>query len=122
MLNARKAHNNAIQAFGPGAALSHGTALPLANCLIELGRAEEASKLLDGIDTKAVAQLAGDPDWGAGGTLARAQIAFRQHRYQEAQTFLAAVRPVFSRPDAEAYQKHGVDALSAAVAARLAAK
>jgi predicted Ser/Thr protein kinase len=122
LLDARRAHENAVQAFGPGAALSEGAALPLANCLIELGRTEEASKLLDGIDTKAVAQLAGDPDWGAGVTLARAQIAFRQHRYQEAQTLLASVRPIFSRPDAEAYQKHSVDALSAAVAVRLAAK
>jgi len=76
---------------------------------------EEASKDLDGIDSKAVAQLAGNPDWGAGITLARAEIAVRRRNYTQAQQYIESVRPVFSRPEAEAYQRAKVDQLAAIV-------
>lgn len=110
--DARQAHEASVKAFGPRAALSQGTALPVAECLIGLGRLDDASKLLDGIDGKVVAELTGDPDWGAGVSLARAEIALRQGRLPEAGKYLESARPAFSRPDAEAYQKRKLDELS----------
>jgi hypothetical protein len=109
--NARKAHEAAVKAFGEQSALASGTALPLANCLIGEGKLEAASDYLKNIDAKAVAQLSGDPDWGAGITLANAEIALRQGHYGEAKQDLQAVQPVFSRPDAEAYQKQKMEQL-----------
>jgi len=110
--NARRAHDAAVQAFGPQSGLAGGTALPLANCLIGLGKLPEASQYLSNLDIKAISQLTGDPDWGAGVTLAQAEIAFRQGNYAAAQKYLESVRAVFSRPDAEAYQKRKMDELS----------
>jgi len=110
--NARKAQDEAAKAFGPQSALAQGTALPLANCLIGLGKLHEASNYLEAMDTKAVAQLTGNPDWGAEVSLAQAEIAARQGDYVRAQKLLDSVRPVFSRPDAEAYQKRKMDELS----------
>ncbi|HEX3684314.1 MAG TPA: serine/threonine-protein kinase [Bryobacteraceae bacterium] len=122
LLNARNANDASIRAFGPHAALTQGTMLPVADCLIGLGRLEEASTLLDGIDAKAVAQLTGDPNWGAGVTLAQAEIALRDGDYPKAQTAIASVRPVFSRPDAEPYQRHKMDELSQLIRKRLLPK
>jgi ATP/maltotriose-dependent transcriptional regulator MalT len=119
--NARKAHGDAVQAFGPQSALASGVALPLANCLIGLGNLQEASQLLANINVKAASQLAGDPDWGAGVTLAQAEIAARQGAYNEAQRYLEAVRPVFSPPDAEAYQRRKMDELTDMSSSRLRA-
>jgi hypothetical protein len=110
--DARQAHEASLKAFGPRSALAQGTALPLAECLIELDRLDDASKLLDGIDGKAVTELTGDPDWGAGVSLAQAEIALRQGRYPEARKYVESARPVFSRPDAEAYQRRKMDDLS----------
>lgn len=117
--NARKAHDAAAKAFGPQSALAQGTALSLANCLIGLGKLQEASQYLQGLDAKAVAQLTGDPDWGAGVTLANAEIALKQGNYALAKKYLDAVRPVFSRPDAEAYQTQKMDQLSQEVSSHL---
>jgi serine/threonine protein kinase len=117
--SARKAHNSSVRGFGPQAALTEATLLPLANCLIALGRFQEASKDLDQIDAKAVAPLAGDPDWGAGITLARAEIAVQQRRFADANKQLDSIRAVFSRPDAEAYQRHKMEALSAKISRHL---
>ncbi len=111
--NARKAYAAAVQAFGAKSALAQGTALPLANCLIAQGKLEEASQHLKDLDNKAVAQLTGDPDWGAGVTLANAEIALKEGDYPRAGQYLDAVRPVFSRPEAEAYQKQKLDELTA---------
>jgi serine/threonine protein kinase len=112
LANARKARDASFKAFGPQAALTEATSLPMANCLIGLGKLEQASVLLKEIDTKAVAQLAGDPDWGAGVALAQAEIFARQGDYRQAQNLIESVRPIFSRPDAEDYQKHKMDELS----------
>jgi serine/threonine protein kinase len=113
--NARKAYNDSVKAFGPRAALTGGTALAEANCLIGLSRLPEALKLLDEIDSKSVAQLTGDPDWGADVTLAHAEIAARRGKYDQAQREIASVRAFFSRPDAEAYQKHKMEELSSMI-------
>ncbi len=118
-LNARKAHDDAVQAFGAQSALASGIALPQANCLIGLGKLQEASQLLANLNIKAASQLTGDPDWGAGVTLAEAEIAVRQGAYTRAQQYLDTVRPVFSRPDAEAYQRRKMDELSDLTSSRL---
>lgn len=110
--NARKAHEAATKAFGPRSALAGGTSLPLANCLIALGKLDEASKLLKEIDARSVAQLSGDPDWGAGIALAQAEIDVRKSNYDAAKKNIEAVRPVFTRPDAEVYQKRKLETLA----------
>jgi len=122
LANARKAHDASIQAFGPHAALTGGTSLPMANCLIGLGQLEQASRLLKEIDTKAVVQLTGDPDWGAGIALAQSEIALRQGDYVQAQKLIDSVRPVFSRLDAEAYQTHKMEELSQKISSHLQSK
>jgi transposase-like protein len=62
-----------------------------------------------------VSQLAGDSDWGAGVTLLQAEIAFRRGDYANARKCIEAVNPIFTRPNAEAYQKHTMQVLSAAL-------
>ena len=113
--NARQAYQASTKAFGPRAGLTGGAASTLADCLIGLGKLDEAGKLLDQIDVPAVAQLAGDPDWGAGVTLAQAEIAYRRGNYDAARNYVQTVTPVFTRKDAEPYQKHALESLKAAL-------
>jgi hypothetical protein len=113
--NARKAWEVSVKAFGPQAGLTGGAADTLATCLIGLDRLPEASKLLEGIDTAAVAQLTGFPDWGANVALAKGQIALRQGNHAAAKRFLEAARPGLMKADAEPYQKHALEQLAAAV-------
>jgi tetratricopeptide (TPR) repeat protein len=113
--NARQAYQASTKAFGPRAGLTGGATSTLADCLIGLGKLDEASKLLDQIDVPAVAQLAGDPDWGAGVTLAQAEIAYRRGNYDAARNYVQTVTPVFTRKNAEPYQKHALESLRAAL-------
>ncbi len=113
--NARKAYEASVKAFGPRAGLTGGTAYPLASCLIGLGKLEEAATLLQQIDVPVVAQLAGDPDWGAGVTLAQADIAYRRGNYDVARGYVQTVTPVFTRKNAEPYQKRALESLRAAL-------
>jgi len=116
--NARKAYTASVTGFGPRAGLTGGTASTLAGCLVELGQLDEASKLLAQIDIPAVAQLAGDADWGAGVKLLQAQIAYRRGDLTVARDDLRAVTPVFTRASAEPYQRHAVELLAAKLAER----
>ena len=113
--NARQAYQASNKAFGPRAGLTGGAASTLADCLIGLGKLDEASQLLDQIDVPAVAQLAGDPDWGAGVALAQAEIAYRRGNYEAARGYLQTVMPVFTRKDAEPYQKRALESLRTAL-------
>jgi len=113
--NARKAYEASAKAFGPHAGLTGGAASTLADCLIGVGKLDEASKLLDQIDVPAVAQLAGDPNWGAGVTLAQAEIAYRRGNYDAARGYVQTVTPAFTRKDTEPYQKHALETLRAAL-------
>ena len=113
--NARKAYEASSKAFGPRAGLTGGTASTLAACLIGLDKLDEASKLLDGIDVPAVAQLSGDPDWGAGVKLLQAQIALRRRDYSRARSYVQEVAPVFTRKDAEPYQRQALQSLTLAL-------
>jgi len=113
--NAREAYQTSTKAFGPRAGLTGATADTLASCLIGLGKLDEAAALLQQIDIPVVAQLTGDPDWGAGVTLERAEIAYRHRDYQAARGYVGTVAPVFTRKDAELYQKHAFESLKAAL-------
>jgi serine/threonine protein kinase/DNA-binding winged helix-turn-helix (wHTH) protein len=113
--NARQAYEASTKAFGSRAGLTGGTASTLADCLIGLGKLDEASKLLDQVDVPAVAQLAGDPDWGAGVTLARAEIAYRRGNYDAARNYVHTVTPVYTRENAEPFQKRALESLRAAL-------
>jgi DNA-binding winged helix-turn-helix (wHTH) protein len=87
-----------------GSALENAVDFAWANCLILRGRFDEAQARLAGIKPAAVAQLAGDPDWGSNLDLARAQIALAKGRLQEARVELAAASPAMRKPTAEPYQ------------------
>lgn len=113
--NARQGYQASVKAFGPRAGLTGGAAYSLASCQIGLGKLDEASALLQQIDVPAVAQLAGDPNWGAGVTLAEAEIAYRRHDFSTAKAQVQTVTPVFTRNDAEPYQKHALETLKAAL-------
>jgi DNA-binding winged helix-turn-helix (wHTH) protein/serine/threonine protein kinase len=113
--NARQAYESSVKAFGPRAGLTGGAAYSLASCLIGLGKLDEAAKFLQQIDVAAVAQLAGDPDWGAGVTLAQGQIAFRRSDFGAARSSVQTVTPVFTHPDADPYQKRAFVSLKASL-------
>ncbi len=109
--NARKAFETSNKAFGPRAGLTGGVASTLAACLIGVNQLDEASKLLSQIDIPVVAQLAGDPDWGAGVKLLQAHIAYRRGDYKDAESYVHDVTPVFTRPNAEQYQRQSLESL-----------
>jgi len=113
--NARQAYVASVKAFGLGAGLTGGAAYPLASCLILLGKLDEASTLLQQINVPALAQLTGDPEWGANATLAQAEIAYRRGDYDRARSYVQTVTPVFTRKDAEPYQKRALESLRAAL-------
>jgi eukaryotic-like serine/threonine-protein kinase len=113
--NARKAYTDSIKAFGPRAGLTGASAYSLASCLIALNKLDEASVLLQQIDVPVVTQLTGDPDWGANVTLARAEIAYRRANYDAARGYVQTATPIFTRKDAEPYQKRALQSLSAAL-------
>jgi serine/threonine protein kinase len=113
--NARQAFDASTKAFGPRAALTGATSYTLASCLIGLGKLDEATARLQQIDVSAVTQLTGDPDWGAGVTLEQAKIAYRRGNYDVARGYVQTVTAVFTRKDAEPYQKHALESLKAAL-------
>jgi eukaryotic-like serine/threonine-protein kinase len=109
----RKAFDASNKAFGPRAGLTGGVASTLSTCLIGLGQLDEASRLLQQIDIPAVAQLAGDADWGAGVKLLQAQIAYRRKEYERARSYVHEVTPIFTRPNAEQFQQQALRSLTA---------
>ena len=113
--NARSSYEASRKAFGEHAGLTGGTADTLANCLIERNKLDEAETLLDGIDIKSVSQLVGIPDWSANIDLAHAEIAYRRGDYDAASRDIQPAIPVFSRADAEPYQKHKLQSLLASI-------
>lgn len=115
MANARNSYETSRTAFGERAGLTGAAAYSLASCNIEMNRFEDASRLLDNIDVKVVAQLTGIPDWSANLDLARADIAFRRGDYSRARTAIQPAMPVFSRADAEPYQKRKLESLLAGI-------
>ena len=113
--NARKAYDASVKGFGARAGLTGGAAHTLADCLIEVGRLDEASILLGAIDTAAVGQLTGSKDWFGAVEFSQAKIAFRRRDYDSARKHLAIATPILSRSDAEPYQQQAVRKLTAAL-------
>jgi serine/threonine protein kinase/DNA-binding winged helix-turn-helix (wHTH) protein len=113
--NARKAYEGSAKAFGPRAGLTGATAYTLASCLIDSSKLDEASTLLQQIDVPIVAQLSGDPDWGANVTLAQAQIAYRHGNYDAVSNYVRSITPIYTRKNAEPYQKRAFESLKAAL-------
>jgi ATP/maltotriose-dependent transcriptional regulator MalT len=113
--NARKSYETSSKAFGARAGLTGGTAHTLASCLIEQGKLDEASKLLENIDAAAVGQLTGSKDWFATVEFSQAEIAFRRKDYDSARKHLAVAAPVLSRSDAEPYQRKALQELTLAL-------
>jgi serine/threonine protein kinase len=135
--NARHAYETSTKGFGPRAGLTGATAYTLASCLIIPGlvssgsagevkissaKLDDASSLLAQIDVPAVAQLSGDPDWGADVALAQAEIAYRHGKYDAARGYIQTVTPVFTRKDAEPYQKRALESLRVAIDKPLSGK
>lgn len=114
-INARSAYETAKKAFGEHAGLTGATADTLADCLIPRNRLDEASTLLDSVDGKIVAQLVGVPDWPANLDLSRAEIAYRRGDYAAARKNIQPAIPIFSRADAEPYQKRKLERLRASL-------
>jgi len=113
--NVRNAYESARKSFGDHAGLTGATADALADCLIQRNHLDEASKLLDSIDPKVVAQLVGVPDWSATLDLSRAEIALRRGDYALAKNVVQPAIAVFSRGDAEPYQKQRLAKVLSAV-------
>jgi predicted Ser/Thr protein kinase len=113
--NARKAMESSRKAFGDRAALTDGVRFGLADCLIGMGKLDEASKLLESVDAKAVTQLSGDPNWSANLDLALGELAFRRGDYATAQKYAQAAAPIFTRADAEPFQRHALQVLTLAI-------
>jgi len=111
--NARASYEAARKAFGDRAGLTGGTADTLAGCLVGLGRLDEAERLLNGIDPKAVAQLAGVKDWST--DLARAEIAYKRGDYATARKYLDAAKPMVGRDDTEPYLKKKLARIATAI-------
>lgn len=120
--HAQQAYEASVKAFGPRAGLTGGAAHTLASCWIEQGKLADASRVLEGIDANAVAQLAGSKDWGANLELSQAQIAYLRGEFDSARKLLESATPVLEREDAEPYQKRALHKLSAAVDQHLARK
>jgi serine/threonine protein kinase/DNA-binding winged helix-turn-helix (wHTH) protein len=120
--NARKAFDTSRKAFGERAGITGGAAYTLASCLISLNKLEEASKLLDGIDAKVVAQLTGMPDWVANVDLARAEIAYRRGDFATAKKYVESAGPTFKRADAEPFQRTALENLATAITKRMSEK
>jgi hypothetical protein len=121
-LHAQRAYEASVKGFGPKAGLTGGAAHTLASCWIELGKLGDASRVLEGIDANAVAQLAGSKDWEANLELSQAQIAYLRGEYDSARKLLESATPALEREDAEPYQRRALRKLTAAVDQRLARK
>lgn len=101
---------------GPETALAMALRATVASCLIGSGRAAEAMPLLRGIDRTKVAELVGDPKWGANLDLALAQVCALTGRADEARTRLAAATTLLGS-DADAHQKRLIQRTAAMLVA-----
>jgi DNA-binding winged helix-turn-helix (wHTH) protein len=112
--NSRAALAVAQQAPGPETALAMAIRTTVADCLIGAGRAGEAEPLLANIDRTKVAELVGDPAWGANLDLALARVQFAKGDRVGARTYLMAARAGFA-DHADPFQKRALGELSKAL-------
>lgn len=116
LADSRKAYAASLQTYGRDAPLTQGVALAVAQCLIASDRHAEARPYLLDIDTKAVGELAGDPQWGANVDLALGQIAAHAGQWREAAAYLNAASPALSQPNADIFQRRALEQLRSQVA------
>ncbi len=101
--SAQQAYADALAGFGK-VALTDAARFTLAECQIGLGRIDEAGKGLETINADEVAQLAGDPNWGANVDLEKARIAEARNQPAEVKTYLQRVSKVYASPSSDPYQ------------------
>jgi DNA-binding winged helix-turn-helix (wHTH) protein/tetratricopeptide (TPR) repeat protein len=97
------AYAGAKEMFGKEAPLTGAIGAAWAQCLIDAGRDDDASHLLQGLDVKAIGDLNGDPNWGAERDLMLAQIAVHRKAWPLAIQTLARIAPVFTADGADHY-------------------
>ncbi|MXP29967.1 tetratricopeptide repeat protein [Porphyrobacter algicida] len=115
LADALKAYRASLQTYGKAAPLTQGVALAVAQCLIATGRYDSALPYLIDIDTKAVGELASDPQWGANVELALGQIAAHEGNWIQASEHLRSAGPALSKPDADIFQRRAVAQLKSQV-------
>jgi hypothetical protein len=120
-VNARKAYQEARQAFGPHAGLTEGSAYSLAICLIGMNQLDEASGLLQSIDVGTVTQLSGDSTVGGSVALAQAEIAVRRRDYVLAGRYIQEAAPTFESPEANVLDRQELHRLKNAINSHLPA-
>jgi hypothetical protein len=98
-----EARTHAHAAF-PGSALENAVDFTWADCLILARRFDAAEQHLAGIKPDAVAQLAGDPDWGANLDIAAAQIAISRGDLAATRARLTQAARAMNKVAADPYQ------------------
>lgn len=98
----RRARADAHRGF-PGSGLEGGVDYAWAECLIADGQLDAAEVRLRGVDAAAVAQLIGDPRWGASLLLAKARIAAARGDAAGVRAQLGEIGDAFDRPVADRY-------------------
>jgi tetratricopeptide (TPR) repeat protein len=103
--DAEKAYALAQHAFPTVPAIPQAVSAQVAFCLIIGKQYAQAKAILDGIDRKAVADLIGDPDVGAGIDLMLAAIALASGDKVAATKLLQAPSQAFTRPNTDPYTR-----------------
>lgn len=103
-------------ALGKDHPLAHAARYYLAECLIETGDTAQAKTLLDGVATEKVAELVGDPGWGANVDLARADLAARAGDTKQAAALLAKAAPAFADTVPANFDHRRMDRIRRAIA------
>jgi eukaryotic-like serine/threonine-protein kinase len=88
-----------------GSALEMAVDFTWAECLILGKRFGEAETHLTGIKPEVVAQLAADPDWGAGLDVARAEIALSRGDKAAARPLLSKAAKAMTKPTAGQFER-----------------
>ena len=121
--HAREAWNQLQQQSGAPAGLVSGSAVVLADCLIQAGnqtratKLAEAAKLLDGAgDARFAAALTGNPGFAANITFAKAELAFARDQYASAWKFVREAEPSFTGAGADPYQAQALARFKARLA------
>jgi hypothetical protein len=114
---ARAGYDGATVAFGPHTTLTQMGAVTLAFCLITAGQYTAALPLLQGIDTKAIAEFAMDPVFAAKLDLMRAAIAQASGDTAQANALLASAAPAIEKDSDDTYMRKWARRLKAPIEA-----
>jgi len=111
---ATRAYEGARASFGPAAILTEMTRANLAFCLISAHQSAAAAPLLQGLDSRAMAEFVMDPTVGAQLDLMRAAIALDAHDAARARPLLARAAPALEKQTTDPYFQRWARALVAA--------